>query len=438
MFASLDAPLSAAPSPRPADPRAARLAKFKREQRIVEYLNRGVAVAEIAAQVGLSEKRMHAVVRDILDRRMPHPPKEFVAIQASRLNEALLVAYSAMSLTNLKAVDQVVKIVRELDRYHGLSAGAGRRRFEPDALAAPDEATVAYGGAFVCRAEWAAADDEDLALEYGTERPLAAFERGEVWPPAGDSRPGFQPQTVEKTDSAPGSFEADALARAAGAARSPRGDAAIRPDVERPAASGSPRPSGARDDGKGHEPGVSTSPRPEDRPEFSRPEFSPQATEKIDSAPGQIAAGPEAQTPVAPIERGDGRANLRPFDGKTGEGPARHARPEISPQPLEIVESAPEILEAPGDADAARGETRVSAPAEPRPAAPPAAAPADVRPENPPQRPEKIDSAPGNGERSDAAPAAPPEFPVIRMPILTSTGLKFVNARRTPNGMVAC
>ncbi len=44
VFASLDAPLPAAPSPQPADPRAARLAKFKREQRIVEYLNRGVAV----------------------------------------------------------------------------------------------------------------------------------------------------------------------------------------------------------------------------------------------------------------------------------------------------------------------------------------------------------------------------------------------------------
>ncbi len=325
-----------------------------------------MAVVEIAAQMGVSEKRMHAIVRDILDRRMPHPPKEFVAIQASRLNEALLVAYSAMSMTNLGAVDRVVKIVRELDRYHGLSAVAGRRRFEPDELAAPDEGTVAYGGAFVCRAEWAAADDEDLVLEYGTQDPLALPESS-LWNKA---------------------------------ARSPAAD--------------------------------------------ERPENPPQRLEKIDSAPGQIAPGPAAQDPLAlpglltPGPRGDGRANLRPADGQTGEGPARHARPEISPQPLEIVESAPGILESPGDADAARGETRVSAPTEPGPPAPPAAAPADVRPENPPQRFEKIDSAPGNGERSDAAPAAPPEFPVIRMPILTSTGLKFVNARRTPNGMVAC
>ena len=62
---------------------------------------------------------------------MPQPPAEFVALQVSRLNEALLVAYSAMSGTNLKAVDQVVKIVRELDRYHGFSAAD--RRVLPDA-----------------------------------------------------------------------------------------------------------------------------------------------------------------------------------------------------------------------------------------------------------------------------------------------------------------
>ena len=50
-----------------------------------------------------------------------------MAIQLSRLNEALLVACSAMSPTNLKAVDQVVKIVRELDRYGGAFAAEWAR-----------------------------------------------------------------------------------------------------------------------------------------------------------------------------------------------------------------------------------------------------------------------------------------------------------------------
>ena len=62
---------------------------------------------------------------------MPHPPEEFVAIQLSRLNEALLVAYSAMSPTNLNAVDQVVKIVRELDRYGGAFAAEWARPGRP-------------------------------------------------------------------------------------------------------------------------------------------------------------------------------------------------------------------------------------------------------------------------------------------------------------------
>ena len=128
--------------------------KFKREQLIVDYLNRGVSVAEIAARFGVGEKRMRAIVREILARRMPHPPEEFVAIQVSRLNEALLVAYSAMSGPNLKAVDRVVKIVRELDRYHGFAATA-----PPDAgersSSRPRPAIAFPAPAWVCRPDFA-------------------------------------------------------------------------------------------------------------------------------------------------------------------------------------------------------------------------------------------------------------------------------------------
>ena len=48
----------------PTDARAARLQNFQREQLIVDYLNRGVSVAEIAARVGIGEKRMRAVIKD--------------------------------------------------------------------------------------------------------------------------------------------------------------------------------------------------------------------------------------------------------------------------------------------------------------------------------------------------------------------------------------
>jgi len=116
--------------------RAARLKKAQREARIIAYLNRGVSADEIAARESLSLKRMQNLVREILARRMPQPPAEFVALQINRLNEALLVSYSAMSGANLEAVDRVVKIVRELDRYHGFAL-APRPREEPEAHRLP-------------------------------------------------------------------------------------------------------------------------------------------------------------------------------------------------------------------------------------------------------------------------------------------------------------
>ena len=202
MSACLEAAPPVAPSNPSTDARAARLAKFKREQMIVEYLNRGVSVAEIAARVGVGEKRMRAVIREILARRMPHPPEEFVAIQLSRLNEALLVAYSAMSLTNLKAVDQVVKIVRELDRYGGAFAAEWAR---PEASRAePGERSPAFGAALFCSAE--------LELKDHEAAPAG---------PGRDDRPENPAQHLEKVESAPGGAPLTAL-RARGSATGPR------------------------------------------------------------------------------------------------------------------------------------------------------------------------------------------------------------------------
>src|SRR5271163_1851988 len=106
--------------------RAARQVKASRERRIIASLNRGVPVAVIAEWEDVGEKRMRALVRDILPRRMPEPPAQFLAMQVSRIEEALLVSFGAISgANNLQAVDRVVKIVRELDRYHHGFAAAG-------------------------------------------------------------------------------------------------------------------------------------------------------------------------------------------------------------------------------------------------------------------------------------------------------------------------
>jgi hypothetical protein len=123
--------------------RATRREKVRREERIVALLNRGASVPEIAVSEGLTLKRMRNVVREILSERMPQPPAEFLALQVSRLNEALLVSFTAMhdsaEGTNFEAVDRVVRIVRELDRYHGFGA-VPRSREETEARRLPPPA----------------------------------------------------------------------------------------------------------------------------------------------------------------------------------------------------------------------------------------------------------------------------------------------------------
>ncbi len=139
--------------------RAARLEKISREQQIVAMLNRGVSVAEIASREGVTLKRMRTLVQEILARRMPQPPAEFLAVQVSRLNEALLVSYSAMSGANLEAVDRVVKIVRELDRYHGFAAAGHAPRPEAPRLAMPAHIPLALEAPAAARRGNGAASD---------------------------------------------------------------------------------------------------------------------------------------------------------------------------------------------------------------------------------------------------------------------------------------
>ena len=237
MSACLDASSSAAPPPPRAEARAARIAKFTREQVIVDFPSRGVSVAEVTAKIGVGEKRMRALIRD--------PSPGVVAIQVSRLNEALLVAFSAMSGMNLRAVDRMIRVAREFDRHHGVSAAA-RHLQEPDpriavqGLAAPAEAAAEYGGALVGRAELALRELAGFAfggfdwapeqsLGRGGAKPAKALEHAlpsDAFPAPGTnegirSRPENPSQSLEKIDSAPGFALTPEAAAAADMARGP-------------------------------------------------------------------------------------------------------------------------------------------------------------------------------------------------------------------------
>ncbi len=403
----------------PADPsseaRAARLATFKREQLVVDYLNCGVSVAEIAARVGVGEKRMRAIVREILARRMPHPPEEFVAIQVSRLNEALLIAFNAMSGANLKAVDRVVKIVRELDRYHGFFPAA-RRRLAPDSLAASGLDALPEGPEADVRAlAW------QMGLALHAERPLPAALAG-LDPD--ESRPSLAAAETLSTERARPNFYA----------RFRRHDEA---DV--PAA-----------------------PERTGRPSGERPEIPLQGLENVDSAP---------ESPLSPPRRGEGRgrwaadarqapppglapgANLLPAipGSSPGREKGRPERPENPTQGLENVDSglggwAPAPLDGSPSGESAGPMAAAGAPLpmeierldpEALSLEPETQRQGDARPQNPPQQLEIMDSRSGNGGLEPVAPP-PPEFPVVGVRVPTPDGgFKIVKVRMTPNGAMA-
>ena len=73
----------------------------------------------------------------LLASRVIDTPHEFIKLQIRRLSEAMLVSYSAMSNGDLRAVDQVIKVARELDRYHGFAPDRSAQRHAASLSAAP-------------------------------------------------------------------------------------------------------------------------------------------------------------------------------------------------------------------------------------------------------------------------------------------------------------
>ncbi len=219
----------------------------------------------------------------------------------SRLNEALLVAFSAMSPTNLKAVDQVVKIVRELDRYGGAFV-AGWRRPEAPELDAPAEADAAFARAWPCGGEPALPDVDrhreprsGVAIRNNVERPCAPrsppFARDEV---AADrvlgscDRPDNQVQSLENVNFAPGHPSAGET----GAGARPASNDRPIPETAPPDLSLIPESRAGVLKGASFNAHVAA-PAGDDRPENPA-----QAFERVESAPGVGTAPSAARTPV--------------------------------------------------------------------------------------------------------------------------------------------
>jgi len=114
----------------------ARTVKVRRSERIFNQLTAGMSISHIAMQEGVSIRRMREIAQDVLAAHKSDPAEGFAQLQIARLSDAMMVAHTAMMDGKLEAVDRVVKLVHELERYHG--SGAGAKAPPVARLAAPE------------------------------------------------------------------------------------------------------------------------------------------------------------------------------------------------------------------------------------------------------------------------------------------------------------
>jgi hypothetical protein len=108
------------PAPVESAPRAAPRGKTADQRlRILERLTTGLSVAHIARVEKLTVPRVQQIIAAMLESREIDPPAGFVQLQVARLSEAMIVTRTMMMEDDFQAVDRMITLTRELDRYHG-------------------------------------------------------------------------------------------------------------------------------------------------------------------------------------------------------------------------------------------------------------------------------------------------------------------------------
>jgi hypothetical protein len=111
--------------------RARREALIERREAFFDLLVSGFSVEQIASRTKRSPSAVRRAVGQALARRRLDAPEDYARIQIARLTKALRCADVSLEEGDLKAIGPFVKVVRELNRYHGVDVGPAR--FPPPA-----------------------------------------------------------------------------------------------------------------------------------------------------------------------------------------------------------------------------------------------------------------------------------------------------------------
>jgi hypothetical protein len=103
-----------------------REALIKRRETYFDLLVSGYSIEEIASHTEKSSSTVRRAVGQALAKRQLDAPEDYARLQVARLTKALRCADVSLEEGDLKAIAPFVKVVRELNLYHGVNVGPAR------------------------------------------------------------------------------------------------------------------------------------------------------------------------------------------------------------------------------------------------------------------------------------------------------------------------
>jgi hypothetical protein len=100
-----------------------REALIKRREAYFDLLVSGYGVEQIASHTKTSASAVRRAVGQALAKRRLDAPEDYARLQVARLTKALRCADVSLEKGDLKAIAPFVKVVRELNLYHGVNFG---------------------------------------------------------------------------------------------------------------------------------------------------------------------------------------------------------------------------------------------------------------------------------------------------------------------------
>jgi hypothetical protein len=116
-----------------------REALMKRRETYFDLLVSGYSVEQIASHTKTSTSAVRRAVGQALARRRLDTPEDYARLQVARLTKALRCADVSLEEGDLKAIAPFLKVVRELNLYHGINVGSAG----PAPVAPPEIAPTA-------------------------------------------------------------------------------------------------------------------------------------------------------------------------------------------------------------------------------------------------------------------------------------------------------